>query len=403
MISCASPLTVSFISKFRAPTHELTRAHAVLHIRRQICGNAPDWALGREGLRQLTGRRGETAAKNAAEGEGALAPRQDREQNEADEPDLLAEEFAAIDAVLARLSAVLNGVAVEQPPRPQPTLERDPLIHDPDWDASARLDDWRSLLDRDVKLPPVLAAAVLWDAWESISPLQHQPWLGTLLVAAGLRQRRKTTAHLLALNVRLRVMSRERRRHGAMTTRLLAFLDAVAEAAALGLKEHDRLMLAREQMLRRTRDRRGNSKLPRLIDYVLTRPLVSSAMIEKELRVTTRGALNLGGELGLREIRGEAVIGRGVSSRACVHVTERRRISLGYVFLFSMDWRAVFCSVERKSERAPSLRKLKVCSPSKGPNGSFRGYASKFLESAARAERARHRSACALPEFEKPI
>ncbi|MGX5806252.1 helix-turn-helix domain-containing protein, partial [Bradyrhizobium sp. Arg314] len=42
----------------------------------------------------------------------------------------------------------------------------------------------------------------------------------------------------------------------------------------------------------------------RLIDYVLTRPLVSSAMIEKELRVTTRGALNLVGELGMREITG---------------------------------------------------------------------------------------------------
>jgi len=62
--------------------------------------------------------------------------------------------------------------------------------------------------------------------------------------------------------------------------------------------------MAREQMLRRTRDRRGHSRLPRLIDFVLSRPLVSTAMIEKELKVTTRGALNLVGELGLREITG---------------------------------------------------------------------------------------------------
>ncbi len=62
-------------------------------------------------------------------------------------------------------------------------------------------------------------------------------------------------------------------------------------------------------MLRRTRDSRGNSKLPRLIDYVLTRLVVSSKMTEKELRVTTRGALNLVGELGMRESRGEDVIG----------------------------------------------------------------------------------------------
>ncbi|MGX5806477.1 DUF1612 domain-containing protein, partial [Bradyrhizobium sp. Arg314] len=25
---------------------------------------------------------------------------------------------------------------------------------------------------------------MLWDAWEDIGPLQHQPWLGSLLVAA---------------------------------------------------------------------------------------------------------------------------------------------------------------------------------------------------------------------------
>ncbi|TIR04267.1 MAG: DUF1612 domain-containing protein [Mesorhizobium sp.] len=290
----------------RTPTHELTRAHAVLRTRRQIFANIPDWALGHEGLRQLTGRGGGTAAgKNAREGEGAPAQEQERiEPGQADEPDPLAAEFAAVDAVLARSSAVLEGVAVEQSARPQARLERDPLLYDPDWDESARLDDWRTLLGRAADLPPILAAALVWDGWEDISPLQHQPWLGTLLVAACLRQRRKTTAHLLALNVGLRVIGRERRRHRHRTTRLLAFLDAVQEAAALGLKEHDRLALAREQMLRRTRDRRGNSKLPRLIDYVLTRPLVSSAMVEKELRVTTRGALNLIGELGMREITG---------------------------------------------------------------------------------------------------
>ena len=48
----------------------------------------------------------------------------------------------------------------------------------------------------------------------------------------------------------------------------------------------------------------NESTLPQLIDYVLSRPLVSSAMIEKELKVATRGALNLVGELNLREVTG---------------------------------------------------------------------------------------------------
>ncbi|CAH2394092.1 conserved hypothetical protein [Mesorhizobium prunaredense] len=289
----------------RTPTHELTRARTILRAHRQIFGNAADWAIGRDGMRQLIGRGGGGALRKGREGEGTPEPQMHPDETiETDGPDPLAEEFAAIDAVLARSSAVLEGVAVERPSRPQTTPERDPLVYDADWDEPARLDDWRTLLDRTADLSPVLAAAVLWDAWEDIGPLQHQPWLGTLLVAATLRQRRKTIAHLPALNTGLRVIGRERRRHRNRTERWLAFFDAVVEAAALGLKEHDRLGMAREQMLRRTRNRRGNSKLPQLIDYVLSRPLVSSAMIEKDLKVTTRGALNLVGELNLREVTG---------------------------------------------------------------------------------------------------
>ncbi|MER9684250.1 hypothetical protein NKJ50_33920, partial [Mesorhizobium sp. M0115] len=125
----------------RAPTHELTRAHAVLRTRRQIFGNAPDWALAREGFLALTGR-GRRAAplKSSQEGEGALAPDLDPDEAvEAQEPDSLAGEFAAIDAVLARSSAVLKGVAVERPSRPQAAPERDPLVYDLDWDEPARL------------------------------------------------------------------------------------------------------------------------------------------------------------------------------------------------------------------------------------------------------------------------
>ncbi|GLS32589.1 hypothetical protein GCM10007937_42990 [Mesorhizobium albiziae] len=40
-----------------------------------------------------------------------------------------------------------------------------------------------------------------------------------------------------------------------------------------------RLALAQERMLRRLKGRRARSRPPRLIDYVLSRPIVSSAMI----------------------------------------------------------------------------------------------------------------------------
>ncbi|RWQ12479.1 MAG: hypothetical protein EOR93_33075, partial [Mesorhizobium sp.] len=40
----------------RTPTHELTRAHAVLRARRLIVANRPNWALSPNGLSQLRGR-----------------------------------------------------------------------------------------------------------------------------------------------------------------------------------------------------------------------------------------------------------------------------------------------------------------------------------------------------------
>jgi hypothetical protein len=163
------------------------------------------------------------------------------------------------------------------------------LIYDPDWDEDVRLEAWRATFARAADLPPVLAAAVLWDAWEGIAPLQHQSWLGPLFAECMLRQRRKTIAHLFSLNAGLRVVAHERRRHRDRTTRLLTFLDAVSEAAALGLKEHDRLTLARNRCCDVSRGGVVTQKLPWLIEYAVSRPLVSSAMIEKELKVTTRG------------------------------------------------------------------------------------------------------------------
>ncbi|WP_425336221.1 DUF1612 domain-containing protein [Sinorhizobium numidicum] len=85
-----------------------------------------------------------------------------------------------IDAVLARSSANLEGVTVERPPRPETTPERDSLVHDPHWDEHARLEEWRALLNRTMDLPPVLTAAILWDAWGG-QPAAASIWLSFLV------------------------------------------------------------------------------------------------------------------------------------------------------------------------------------------------------------------------------
>jgi hypothetical protein len=68
------------------------------------------------------------------------------------------------------------------------------------------------------------------------------------------------------------------------------------------MKQHDRWLLARTLLLRKLDGRRSTSRLPELIEYVISRPLVSAGMIAKELGVTPRAAQNLVVELGLRNI-----------------------------------------------------------------------------------------------------
>ncbi len=109
---------------------------------------------------------------------------------------------------------------------------------------------------------------------------------------------------LAAFNFGLKTVPVDRRRHRDRETRLLAILGGIVAAAELGLKEHDRLRLARKMLERRLVGKRTSSKLPELIELVISRPLVSAGMIAKELAVTPRAALRIVEELGLREMTG---------------------------------------------------------------------------------------------------
>ena len=289
----------------RAPTHELTRAHAVLRARRQIIARAPDWALGRDGLRHLTGRGTAAPADGGREGQGEPAPQAPGEHlADPAEPDPLAEEFAAIDAVLDRAAKVLEGGTAPVGKERLRQSDRPALVYDLDWDEDARLGEWQDVLADTRALPAVLRAAILLEAWSQIEVLQHAGWLGPLLVAALLRQEGVAAGHLAGLHLGAKTIPRERRRAKTSGERLLAFVDAIQEAALAGLKEHDRLMLAKSQIERRLRKRRASSKLPDLVELVLSRPLVSTGMIQERLKVSKQGALNLVRELGLREMTG---------------------------------------------------------------------------------------------------
>lgn len=288
----------------RTPTHELTIAHLILRSRRDLLQHPSAWAFSEQGLLRLRGRDGGTVEGPSAASPTSLPEAHIQEDEEAgDDPvDDFQAELDRFDAVLKRSETVLDGLASSRP-----ALRADDpraIVYDPDWNEEERLADWRALLEEVQALPPVLAAACLLDAWQSQEVSEHSPWLGRLLAAAYLRKAGFVQSHLPAISVGLRAVPREQRHAHQRSQRLLAIIDGFEKGARLGLKEHDRLSLARTTLERRTVGRRASSKLGELIDLVLSRPLVSAGLVAKQLDLTPQGALGLLKQLPLRELTG---------------------------------------------------------------------------------------------------
>lgn len=283
----------------RAPTHELTIAHDIMRTRRRILDNPPDWALSRQGLQWLCGNPGTPADEPAI----PLPKEPDPEMEGEMIPDALARELADIDVVIARSEAVLSSAMRSGSVRPSRDRSAT-LIYEPDWNEDERLEEWLVVLADTVGLPSVLRAAIMIDAWNHLQVLQRAPWLGRLLAASLMRKDGLTTGHLATINLGLKAVGREGRRSREKQVRLIATLDAITAAGELGLKEHDRLVLAKSQMQHRLVGRRHSSRLPQLVELVLSRPMVSTGMVVKALAVTPQAALRIVAELHLRELTG---------------------------------------------------------------------------------------------------
>lgn len=285
----------------RTPTHELTRASAVLRAHRSIAAHAPGWALSAAGLGALSGRN-----PSWLDDEASLSSQRVEELVDADVDGEAEHAFADIDALLVRSSRTIADARRPAPGRVSGLADLG--LYDSERNDDELLARWRDRID--LERPPVLAALDAWEAWVDLAPLQTMPWLGPLLVAAVLRAGGKTEHHLACVSLGLRESRRAKggsTLHGyAMAPPKVAMLNAIKAAAEAGLQEHDRLMLARTQLERFLTNRRSHSRLPGLVELVLAKPLVTPQLIAKELRVTSRGALDLISALSptLKEVTG---------------------------------------------------------------------------------------------------
>lgn len=175
---------------------------------------------------------------------------------------------------------------------------------DPEFNQAERLRRWHAVLQATEAMPPLIAAATVWDAWPCLGPEPQGPWRATLLAALTLAARGKVRGWLLPLECGAKDRRRLWRMDAGPEDRCLHFLAMAKAAISRAERELDALLLARNRMLHAVEAVSKRSHLPALVDLVMAKPLISISLVAKELGISKQAVAKLLPRLGssLREV-----------------------------------------------------------------------------------------------------
>jgi hypothetical protein len=174
---------------------------------------------------------------------------------------------------------------------------RPDAFYDADWNEAERLGVWRKVLRETRDLPPVLAAAIAWDAWLLTEPEQRGAWRAPLIAALLLKSRGKTKEFLLPLALGARGAGYHQPK-APFEARMAGFCALVMASLERCQHEVGLLQGARMRLDGLLKGKRKNSKLGALGELFLARPVVSAATAAKTLKISPTGARKLIKELG---------------------------------------------------------------------------------------------------------
>jgi hypothetical protein len=175
---------------------------------------------------------------------------------------------------------------------------RPDMFYDAEWEEAERLRRWRHVFNASTRLPPVLAAATIWDAWHTLQPEQQGTWRAPLLASLLLRVRGKTRHLILPLDHGQRLCRKGWRAVDDANTRVRTFFEIVRAAIKGCANELDGLASAKERMSLRLRDAQKNSRLPDLVELLIEKPLVSVPLAAKALGISQHAVRKMLPRLG---------------------------------------------------------------------------------------------------------